>query len=58
VVREQTGQYSVLVPVLLAMMSNTIAKGVYVAVLSDRVRRDAAWRYGVWAVLHVPLMLL
>lgn len=58
VVREQAGQYSVLVPVLLAMMSNTIAKGVYVAVLAQGVRRDAAWRYGVWAVLHVPLMLL
>jgi hypothetical protein len=40
------------------MMSNTIAKGSYFAALSRERRRDTIWRYGLWALLHLPLMFL
>lgn len=44
--------------VIIAMMSNTIAKGIYFGVLAKQVRRQTFWRYGVWALLHVPFVLL
>ena len=43
---------------LLAMMSNTLAKGGYFAMLARGRWRDAAWRYGLWALLHLPLLFL
>ncbi len=43
--------------VLIAMMSNTLAKGLYFGVLAKTLRRETGWRYGVWALLHVPLIL-
>jgi uncharacterized membrane protein (DUF4010 family) len=43
--------------VVLSMMSNTLAKGAYFSVLAPAVRRQTIWRYAVWAVAHVPLML-
>jgi uncharacterized membrane protein (DUF4010 family) len=42
--------------VILAMMSNTIAKGGYFGTLAPRVRRETIWRYAVWAILHLPLV--
>ncbi|MBU0985387.1 MAG: MgtC/SapB family protein [candidate division Zixibacteria bacterium] len=44
--------------IVLSMMSNTIAKGAYFAYLAKNVRRDSAWRYGLWAVLHIPIIWL
>ncbi|MCB9495656.1 MAG: MgtC/SapB family protein [Fibrobacteria bacterium] len=44
--------------ILLAMLSNTIAKGVYFGSLAAPVRRQAFLRYGLWALLHLPLALL
>jgi uncharacterized membrane protein (DUF4010 family) len=44
-------------PILLAMMSNTAAKGMYVAVLNRDARRQTLLRYAVWVVLHLPLLL-
>jgi len=44
--------------VLVAAMSNTIAKGIYLAVLVPALRRHVLLRYGAWAVLHVPFILL
>ncbi|MBN1446886.1 MAG: MgtC/SapB family protein [Bacteroidetes bacterium] len=49
---------SFVMPIMLAMMSNTIAKGIYFSILASRLRREAAWRYGLWALLHIPLVLL
>jgi len=46
------------VAMLLAVMSNTLAKGTYFAVLARTVRRGTVWRYGLWALLHIPLLLL
>jgi uncharacterized membrane protein (DUF4010 family) len=43
---------------LLAVMVNTLAKGVYFTVLSRGSRVQAMWRYGVWALCHVPLLWL
>jgi hypothetical protein len=38
-------------------MSNTLAKGFYFGVLARTVRRETGWRYVVWALFHVPLIL-
>jgi len=43
---------------LLAIMVNTIAKGLYFSSLSRGNRFPALWRYGLLAVCHVPLMWL
>jgi uncharacterized membrane protein (DUF4010 family) len=43
--------------ILIAMMSNTLAKGFYFGVLAKTVRKETGWRYAVWALLHVPLIL-
>ncbi|MGA9115346.1 MAG: DUF4010 domain-containing protein [Bacteroidota bacterium] len=44
--------------VLLALMSNTIAKAAYFGFLAPGVRRDTAIRFGVLALLHIPLLLI
>ncbi|MDT8323087.1 MAG: MgtC/SapB family protein [Bacteroidota bacterium] len=57
-VQDSTVSMTLLAPLLLAMMSNTLAKGGYFMVLVREQRSRTAVRYGVWAVLHLPLMLL
>ena len=42
--------------VIIAVMMNTLAKGVYFSTLSRSNRAAAIWRYGVWAACHVPLL--
>jgi uncharacterized membrane protein (DUF4010 family) len=42
---------------VLALMSNTVAKGIYFAVLEKTLRKETIWRYGVWTILHVPLIV-
>ena len=44
--------------IILAMMSNTIAKGTYFAVLSPATRKETIITYSSWALLHVPLILI
>lgn len=44
--------------VVLAVMSNTIAKAVYFGMQAVPERRQTAWRFGVWALLHLPLLFL
>jgi uncharacterized membrane protein (DUF4010 family) len=44
--------------ILIAMMGNTLAKGAYFIVLAKGRRRSAAWRFGLWALLHVPLLFV
>ena len=41
---------------LIAVMVNTLAKGVYFVMLSRQNARQVMWRYGIWAACHVPLM--
>jgi uncharacterized membrane protein (DUF4010 family) len=43
--------------ILIAMMSNTIAKAVYFAVLVPGARKETFIRFGVWATLHIPLLI-
>jgi uncharacterized membrane protein (DUF4010 family) len=42
---------------LIAMMSNTLVKGIYFAVLVPVGRRETLLRYGMWALLHLPFIL-
>ncbi len=44
--------------ILVAMMVNTLAKGVYFAMLAGGVRRAALTRFALWAALHLPLAFL
>jgi uncharacterized membrane protein (DUF4010 family) len=44
--------------VLVAMMTNTMAKGVYFSALAVGVRRATLIRFGIWAALHVPLIFI
>lgn len=44
--------------ILISMMSNTIMKGVYFSVISGQARFQTGWRYGLWALLHIPVILI
>jgi len=44
--------------IVLAMLSNTIAKGIYFAVLSPATRKETIITYSVWSLLHVPLVFI
>lgn len=44
--------------IILAMLSNTVAKGIYFGTLAAPVRKQAFLRYGAWALLHLPFALL
>jgi uncharacterized membrane protein (DUF4010 family) len=48
----------VLAAIIVAMMSNTIVKGIYFSVLVPELRKDVLVRYGTWCVLHIPLIML
>ena len=41
--------------ILVAMMMNTLAKGIYFSTLASTVRRPALLRFALWAALHLPL---
>ncbi|HTP13033.1 MAG TPA: MgtC/SapB family protein [Bacteroidota bacterium] len=43
--------------IILSTMSNTVAKGIYFGFLSRGMWKETAWRYGVWALLHIPLVI-
>ena len=42
--------------IILATMSNTIAKGFYFGTLASSVRRPTAVRYAAWALLHLVVV--
>ncbi len=44
--------------IIIAMLSNTIARGAYFAVLSPTNRKETAITYSVWALLHVPFIFI
>jgi uncharacterized membrane protein (DUF4010 family) len=44
--------------IILAMLSNTLAKGIYFSVLVPSSRRAALLRYAGWAVVHLPFVFL
>jgi hypothetical protein len=43
--------------IVLSLMSNTVAKGAYFFALGPSVRKETLWTYGIWALLHVPLLV-
>ena len=42
--------------VVVAMTSNTVMKGIYFGALVPALRRETLHRYGIWALLHIPLI--
>ena len=46
------------VAIVLAAMSNTVAKGIYYAVLAPAGRKETAARYALWGVLHIPFFFI
>lgn len=43
--------------ILVAVMVNTLAKGVYFSILSRANRKGALVRYGIWAALHLVVLV-
>jgi uncharacterized membrane protein (DUF4010 family) len=58
VAREARIEKILITAILMAMMSNTIAKGVYFGSLAAPIRKQAFLRYGLWALCHIPLALI
>jgi uncharacterized membrane protein (DUF4010 family) len=48
----------VVASILMAMLSNTVAKGVYFGAQAKPMRRQALLRYCGWALLHLPAAFL
>ena len=44
--------------VIVAVMSNTLIKGLYFATFARSVRAGTLWRYFLWVVAHIPLLWL
>lgn len=44
--------------IIISMMSNTIIKGVYFGSLAKESKKETIIRYGIWALLHLPFILL
>jgi hypothetical protein len=40
------------------MMSNTLVKGIYFGFQARQTRLAALWRYGLWAALHLVVILM
>jgi uncharacterized membrane protein (DUF4010 family) len=43
--------------IILAMMSNTIAKGIYFWSLSRMTRKETVLKYSIYALLHIPFIV-
>ncbi|MGD1006050.1 MAG: MgtC/SapB family protein [Ignavibacteriaceae bacterium] len=44
--------------IIIAMMSNTIIKVVYFTIQTKQQKKSAYIHYGIWALLHIPLIFL
>ncbi|MCP4706943.1 MAG: MgtC/SapB family protein [candidate division Zixibacteria bacterium] len=44
--------------ILLSMMSNTLAKGFYFTAIAKGFHKQTLIRYGIWAILHIPLLFI
>ncbi|HME73734.1 MAG TPA: MgtC/SapB family protein [Myxococcota bacterium] len=44
--------------IVIAAMSNVVVRGIYYATLVPGERRETSWRHAVWALLHLPLVLV
>ncbi len=52
------GLAPVISALIVSMMSNTIVKGIYFGILVKEMRTATAWRFGLWALLHIPILFL
>ena len=43
---------------LPAMMSNAVVNAIYFGSQAKSVRREAAWRFGLLTLTHVPFVLV
>ena len=43
--------------IILALMSNTVAKGIYFGSLSPTTRKETALKYSIYALLHIPFVI-
>ncbi len=43
--------------IIVAMMSNTIIKAIYFAIQAKHEQRKTFLLYGIWALLHIPLII-
>lgn len=57
-VRNSGVEKIVVAAILMAMLSNTVAKGVYFGAQAKPMRRQAILRYTGWALLHLPAAFL
>ncbi len=44
--------------IIIAMMSNTIIKGIYFVFFSKQESKQVLWRYLLWAAIHIPFAFL
>lgn len=44
--------------ILIAMMSNTIIKGIYFSYFAPEARKETFYRFGLLALVHIPVILL
>ncbi|MBM4171971.1 MAG: MgtC/SapB family protein [Ignavibacteria bacterium] len=44
--------------ILLAMLSNTIMKGIYFGYLATTVRKEAFLRFGILTLAHIPIIII
>ncbi len=44
--------------IIISMISNTVVKGIYFGFLAKNVRRSTAWRFGLWALFHIPVLFI
>jgi len=57
-VRNSSVERILIIAILMAMLSNTVAKGFYFGMQARPVRRQAFLRYFGWALLHLPVAFL
>jgi uncharacterized membrane protein (DUF4010 family) len=57
-VRNSAVDRIVVAAILMAMLSNTVAKGAYFGAQAKSMRRQAILRYTGWALLHLPAAFL
>ncbi len=44
--------------IIIAMMSNTIIKGIYFVFFSKQNSKQILWRYIIWSLVHIPFAFI
>ena len=56
--RVSTPDATIIAAIITAMLSNSIVKGIYFGSLATMVKKETFIRYGLLALLHIPIILL